>query len=148
MDVRSGQTKQVEINSAEGVIPSNQPNLPGQAVHVSSKAPQEPLAGARITGKADSSPKESSSPPSVVVQGVKCPPRSTLHPWRHTMQVFTDVSSEGWGTHLEDFTASGSWSVPKSRLHRNFLELKAVLLALKGFQHVVRQIVLVATQQL
>ena len=42
--------------------------------------------------------------------------------------------------------ASGTWSVPESQLHINFLELKAVMLALKRFQHIVQgKIVIVAT---
>ena len=65
---------------------------------------------------------------------------------RHAIQTFTDASKEGWGAHLGDFTASGTWSVPESHLHVNFLELKAVLLALKRFQHLVQgKVVLVAT---
>ena len=61
-----------------------------------------------------------------------------LHPLHHAIQIFTDASKEGWGAHLGDFTASGTWSVPESHLHVNFLELKAVLLALKRFQHLVQ----------
>ena len=61
-----------------------------------------------------------------------------LHPLRHAVQIFTDASKEGWGAHLGDFTASGTWSVPESKLHINFLELKAVLLALKRFQQLVQ----------
>ena len=57
-----------------------------------------------------------------------------LHPLRHAIQVFTDTSNEGWGAHLEDSTARGVWSEPESHLHINFLELKAVFLALKSFQ--------------
>ena len=69
-----------------------------------------------------------------------------LRPLRHAVQIFTDASKEGWGAHLGDFTASGTWSVPESKLHINFLELKAVLLALKRFQHLVQgKIVLIAT---
>ena len=30
-----------------------------------------------------------------------------LHSLRHTMQVLTDASNEGWGAHLRDFTARG-----------------------------------------
>ena len=64
-----------------------------------------------------------------------------LHSLHHALQVFTDDSSKGWGAHLNDFTASSSWSV---RLQINFLEVKAILLALIRFQHVVQgQIVLV-----
>ena len=70
----------------------------------------------------------------------------SLHSMRHAAQIFTDTSKEGWGAHLGDFTANGTWSVPESQLHINFLELKAVLLALKRFQHLVQgKVVLVAT---
>ena len=69
-----------------------------------------------------------------------------LHPLSHAIQIFTDASKEGWGAHLGDFTTSGTWSVPESHLHINFLELKAVLLALKRFQYLVQgKAVLVAT---
>ena len=40
--------------------------------------------------------------------------------------------NEGWGAHLGDSTARGAWSPIESHLHINFLELKAVLLALKS----------------
>ena len=69
-----------------------------------------------------------------------------LHPLQHAVQLFTDASNEGWGAHLGDFTARGVWSPLESLLHINFLELKAVLLALRKFEHVCKgQIVLVAT---
>ena len=41
--------------------------------------------------------------------------------------------------------ASGIWSVPEGHLHVNFLELKAVLLALKLFQHIVQGKVVLVT---
>ena len=67
-------------------------------------------------------------------------------PLQHAQQLFTDSSNEGWGAHLEDSTARGVWSEPESRLHINFLELKAVFLAVKSFEHFYRdQIVLIAT---
>ena len=69
-----------------------------------------------------------------------------LHPIRHALQIFTDASKEGWGAHLNEFTARGSWSVPESKLHINYLELKAVFLALKEFQSLcVGKIALIAT---
>ena len=61
-----------------------------------------------------------------------------LHPLQHAVQLFTDNSNEGWGAHLGDFTARGVWSTPESLLHINFLELKAVFLALKSFGHLCR----------
>ena len=57
-----------------------------------------------------------------------------LHPLKHALQIFTDASKEGWGAHLNERMARGSWSVPESKLHINYLELKAVFLALKEFQ--------------
>ena len=69
-----------------------------------------------------------------------------LHPIKHALQIFTDASKEGWGAHLNEHTARGTWSLPESKLHINYLELKAVFLALKEFQSLCAdQIVLVAT---
>ena len=69
-----------------------------------------------------------------------------VHPIQHALQIFTDASKEGWGTHLNKFTARGDWSLLESKLHINYLELKAVLLALKEFQDLcVGKMVLVAT---
>ena len=68
-----------------------------------------------------------------------------LHPLQHALQLFTDASNEGWGTHLGDYMAKGVWSDSESQLRINFLELKAVLLALKKFkQQCWGQIILVA----
>ena len=68
-----------------------------------------------------------------------------LHPLKHALQLFTDASKEGWGTHLNDHTARGTWSLPESKLHINYLERKAVFLALKEFQDLCQSnIVLVA----
>ena len=61
-------------------------------------------------------------------------PGQPLYPLKLTLQIFTDASKEGWGTHLNERTARGTWSVPESKLHINHLELKAVFLALKEFQ--------------
>ena len=69
-----------------------------------------------------------------------------LHPVKHALQIFTDASKEGWGAHLNEHTARGIWSLPESKLHINYLELKAVFLALKEFQSLCTcKIVLVAT---
>ena len=69
-----------------------------------------------------------------------------LHPLKHALQIFTDASKEGWGAHLNEHTARGTWSLPESKLHINYLELKAVFLALKEFQSLCSSnIVLVAT---
>ena len=50
----------------------------------------------------------------------------------------------GWGTHLNELTTRGTRFLPGSKLHMNHLELKAVFLALKGFQDLcIHKIVLV-----
>ena len=69
-----------------------------------------------------------------------------LHPPRHALQIFTDTSKEGWGAHLNEHTARGTWSLPESQLHINYLELKSVFLALKQFQDLcLNNLVLIAT---
>ena len=69
-----------------------------------------------------------------------------LHPEKHALQVFTDASKEGWGAHLNKHIARGVWSLPESKLHINYLELKAVFLALKDFQNLCTgKMVLIAT---
>ena len=69
-----------------------------------------------------------------------------LHPLEHALQIFTDASKEGWGAHLNEHMARGSWSLRESKLHINYLELKAVLLALQEFQALcMNKVVLVAT---
>ena len=37
-----------------------------------------------------------------------------LHPIQHALQIFTDASKEGWGAHLNEFTARGNWSLPET----------------------------------
>ena len=69
-----------------------------------------------------------------------------LHLLNHALQIFTDASKEGWGAHLNEHTARGTWSLPESKLHINYLELKAVFLALKEFEDLCwNNIVLIAT---
>ena len=69
-----------------------------------------------------------------------------LHPLSHVLQLFTDASKEGWGVHLGEHTARGTWSLPERKLYINYLELKVVFLALKEFQDLsLNKIVLIAT---
>ena len=68
-----------------------------------------------------------------------------LYPLKHVLQLFTDASKEGWGAHLNDHTARGTWSLLESKLHINYVELK-VFLALKEFQDLCQNnTVLIAT---
>ena len=50
------------------------------------------------------------------------------------LTVVTDASSFGWGGHLGDLTASGTWPAQWQSKHINWLELQAVWLTLKHFQ--------------
>ena len=69
-----------------------------------------------------------------------------LHPKDHSIQLFTDASNEGWGTHLDKNSIKGLWSDQEKMLHINVLELKAVSLALRHFKDQCQnQTVLVAT---
>ena len=69
-----------------------------------------------------------------------------LHPKDHSIQLFTDTSNEGSGTHLDQNSTKGLWSDREKRLHINVLELKAVSLALRDFKDQCQnQTVLVAT---
>ena len=98
-------------------------------------ASQKQLEGSRITGKGHSHPlpfPSVSAPPSEMVAGEdNVLHGQPLHPAKHAVQVFTDTSKEGWGAHLNEHTARGTWSLPESKLHINDLELKAVFLALE-----------------
>ena len=47
--------------------------------------------------------------------------------------LYTDSSTQGWGAHLQDLTASGIWSQDQSQLHINVLELQAIWLGLRAF---------------
>ena len=69
-----------------------------------------------------------------------------IHPRVHNTLVFTDASHKGWGAHLNEIVLSGLWSNKEAQLHINVLELKTVLLALKGFQeHLQDQRVLICS---
>ena len=54
------------------------------------------------------------------------------------MQLFTDASTVGWGAHIGQQETGGIWSSTSPDLHINFLELKAVLLALQHFEQLVQ----------
>ena len=43
-----------------------------------------------------------------------------LHPIKHALQIFTDASKEGWGAHLNEYTARGTWSLPESKPYKLF----------------------------
>ena len=57
-----------------------------------------------------------------------------LHASEHEKLIFTDTSNAGWGAHLDHDSTGGVWSHTERHLHINFLEMKAVFLALQFFK--------------
>ena len=53
------------------------------------------------------------------------------------LQLHSDASRSGWGTHLLDRVVSGAWSEQEKLLHISLLEIKALFLALQSFQELV-----------
>ena len=63
----------------------------------------------------------------MVAGGKQCASRLTI---TATKTYIYRRIKEGWGTHLNEHTARGTWSLPENKIHINYLELKAVFLAL------------------
>ena len=80
-------------------------------------APQKQLEGTRITRKGDPNSQVPAPPLTMVATGRQRSYSQPLHPIKHALQVFTAASKEGWGAHLNERTARGSWSLPESKLH-------------------------------
>ena len=106
-------------------------------------ASQKQLEG---TGKGYPSTQSPAPTLTVVTKRKQCASGSTITPHKACSANFYRRIKRRVGAHLNKFTARESWSVPESKLHINYLELKAVLLALKEFQNLcTNKIVLVAT---
>ena len=58
----------------------------------------------------------------------------TLRRHEPSITVVTDASKSGWGGHLGEWTISGRWPPSCARRHINWLELRAVWLAMQEFQ--------------
>ena len=107
---------------------------------------EKQLEGPRITGKGD--PGSQIPPPlsKVAAEGKQCAARSTITPSKTCPANLYRRTKKGWGAHLDEHTARGTWSLLESKLHINHLELKAVFLALKEFRTLVcNKTVLIAT---
>ena len=91
-------------------------------------ASQKQLEGTRVLRIGHTHAKVDPSTSEMVAREKQCASISTITPTKTCSQ------KEGWGTNLNEHTARGTWSLPESRLHINYLELKAVLLTLKEFQ--------------
>ena len=109
-------------------------------------ASEKQLESTGIPRKGDPDPQVLTPTFAIVLEEKNILTGQPLHPLKHALQNFTDASKEGWGAHLNECTARGTWSLPESKLHINYLELKAVFLALKEFQDLWSdKIVLIAT---
>ena len=69
-----------------------------------SVAPQTKLDGPRITRNGDSSSLVAQPPFKMVLEESNVLQGQPLHPLKHALQLFTDASNEGWGTHLNNHT--------------------------------------------
>ena len=107
-------------------------------------ASEKQLEGTGVSRKSDPYSQIIAPPSTVVVGGRKRSSRPTVTP---NIAFSADLYRRmRWGAHLNKLTARGIWSLPESKLHINYLELKAVFLDLKEFQDLCSvKIVLVAT---
>ena len=129
---------EVDIPDSENQLPLGTRDLLSQAVHVPNwssdshgktggvgtpshetypMAFKEVLARPGISRENDSPSKVSPCSPKVVVGPKQSSEGSTLTPL-HALQLFTDASNEGWGTHLGDCTARGIWSKSEGNFAR------------------------------
>ena len=109
-------------------------------------ASQKQLEGTIITRKGDPSPQVPAPPFTMVAEGRQGTYRPTITPNKTCSANIYRRINRRVGAHLNEHTAGGTGSLPGSRLHINYLELKAVFLALKEFQDLCsNKIVLVAT---
>ena len=119
---------------------------PPSSHETGSVASKRTLACAREPGKDYSNPPLSSSTPGLVVGKEQCTKGATFAPPSARPTNIYRRLKRRLGRALRGSTARGVWSESESHLHINFLELKAVLLALKSFEQQCKgQIVLIAT---
>ena len=59
----------------------------------------------------------------MVAAGRQCASGSTITPTRYALQ-FLHMYQEGWGSHLGEHTARGTWSLPEAGYTWNYLTLK------------------------
>ena len=144
----AGLNRQYSVNSVRSGVSGPAVHVPPRSTHSNRKASppratphethtvafEKQLESPRITGKGDSSSQV--APPSLkmVAGGKQCATRSTITPTKACSADLYKRIKKGWGAHLNELTARGTWSLPESKLHINHLELKVVFLALKEFK--------------
>ena len=140
--------RQDQINTVGSSLPGPTVHVPHRSTHSNRKtsppratsheahtvALEKQLEGPRVTRKGDPVPNSLHPHLRWWLEESNVLLGQPLHPLKHALQIFTDASKEGWGAHLDEHTARGTWSLPENKLHINHLELKAVFLALKEFR--------------
>ena len=89
------------------------------------------LEGPRITGKGDPNPQVPAPPFTMGAEGRQCTYRPTITPNKTCSANISRHINRRVGRSLRRAHCTGTWSLPGSKLHINYLELKAVFLALK-----------------
>ena len=102
--------------------------------HLKKKKQKKKLEGTRITRKGDPSPQVPAPPFTMVAEGRQCTCRPTITPNKTCSANIYRRINRRVGRSLNEHTAGGTGSLPGSKLHINYLERKAVFLALKEFQ--------------
>ena len=59
----------------------------------------------------------------MVAAGRKCASGSAITPAKYALQSL-QMHQEGWGSHLGELTARGTWSLPEAGYTLNYLELR------------------------
>ena len=117
-----------------------------ETIETHTVASQEQLEGSGITRKGNPNSQFPASPLTMMDRCRQCTHRPTITPNKSCSANVYRCIKRRVGAHLNEHTARGTWSFPESKLHINYLELKAVFLALKEFQDLRSdKIVLVAT---
>ena len=161
-DLRSGRVRPTTDqwqSLQEKIVTASTTGLSGPAVHVPDRstdshrktssprsvtheahsvASQKQLAGTKITGKGDPNTQNPAPTSSMVAGGKQCAPRSTFTP--------NKTCSANLYRRIKRRVGHSLRSLPETKLHINFLELKAVFLALREFQDLcTNKTVLIAT---
>ena len=148
---RSGPTnpRQVAESSGQNIRNNVTVTLSGSTVHVPDRvanshrkassprpathethtvASQATLENTRITRKSNSNSQILVPSFTMVATGRQCSHRPTITPNKACSANLYRCIKRRVGAHLNEFTARGTWSLPESKLHINYLELKAVFL--------------------
>ena len=128
----SGPATHVSHRAVDSNRKSGSPRLTVYEAH--SVALQTKLEGSRITREGDTISQVTPSPPKMMAGGRQCAPRKTITPTKKCSAIVYRRIKRRLGHSLKQNTARGTWSLPESKLDINYLELKAVFLALKEFQ--------------